>query len=179
VRFDHQAQNECYMKVWALLILSIFMNPVHAEFPATSELRTLYYQAASSKIAANKLQKLLLTVDDNSRQLLICYKGAAEMMQAKYVLSPVTKFRKFKRGKNFIESAIASEPENLEMRFLRYTIQTNLPSFLGYNDRIFADKKMLIENLDEIYDKNLRQLVVSYLLASKYTTQKERNHIRK
>jgi hypothetical protein len=167
------------MKVLILLFLSICINPVHAGYPSKSELRTLYYQAVSSKTAADKLQKSLLTVDDNSLQLLICYKGAAEMMQAKYILSPVTKFRKFKRGKNFIESAIANEPENLEMRFLRYTIQTNLPSFLGYNNQISADKRMLLEKLNEIHDKHLQQLVVNYLLASKYTTQNERNHIKK
>ncbi|MBB6271316.1 hypothetical protein HDF26_001743 [Pedobacter cryoconitis] len=167
------------MKALILLILSIYTIPVNRDLPATAELRSLYYQAASSKTAADELQKLLLMVDGNSRQLLICYKGASEMIQAKYVLSPFTKFRKFKKGKYFIESAIASEPENLEMRFLRYTIQTNLPSFLGYNNWITADKKMLLERIDNIHDKHLKQLVINYLMTSKYTTDKERNNIRK
>ncbi|AMP98553.1 hypothetical protein AY601_1638 [Pedobacter cryoconitis] len=164
------------MKTLTLFIL--FMYGSHS-YPEITELRTLYYESANDKAAAGKLLDLLSNVDDQSSQLLICYKGVAEMMQAKYTMSPISKFRRFKKGKEYIESAVAIDPENLEIRFLRFTIQTNLPSFLGYNDHIIADKTILIKNLDQIHDKPFKQLVINYLFASKNMTEKERNSIKK
>lgn len=164
------------MKIIALFILFMFGNP---PYPELTELRALYYQSATDKAAASKLQEMLSKVDDKSSELLICYKGVAEMMQAKYTLSPISKYRRFIKGKEFIESAVALDPENMEIRFLRFTIQTNLPSFLGYNDQITADKKILIKNLDQIDDQPLKQLVTNYLFTSKHMTEKERNHIKK
>ncbi|WP_367867218.1 hypothetical protein [Pedobacter sp. WC2423] len=164
------------MKILALFILFIYGT---LPSPEIKQLRVLYYQSATDKAAASKLQDLLSNVDDQSSELLICYKGVAEMMQAKYTISPISKYRRFKKGKEFIESAVALDPENLEIRFLRFTIQSNLPSFLGYNDQITADKKILIKNLDQIHDQPLKQLVINYLFASKHITEKERNDIKK
>ncbi|MBB5645282.1 hypothetical protein [Pedobacter cryoconitis] len=164
------------MKILALFVLFIFGTP---PYPEITELRALYYQSATDKAAASKLQELLSKVDDKSSELLICYKGVAEMMQAKYTMSPISKYRKFKKGKEFIENAVTLDPGNLEIRFLRFTIQTNLPSFLGYNDQITADKNILIKNLDQLRDQPLKQLVINYLFASKHLTEKERNHLKK
>lgn len=164
------------MKTLTLLILLMSINP---PYPDITELRALYYQSATDKAAADKLLELLSKVDAQSGELLICYKGVAEMMQAKYTISPISKYRRFKKGKQFIESAVALDPENLEIRFLRFTIQTNLPAFLGYNDHIKADKKILMKNLDQLHDKPLKQLVINYLSASKNLTERERNSITK
>ncbi|EDM36686.1 hypothetical protein PBAL39_25500 [Pedobacter sp. BAL39] len=137
------------------------------------ELRSLYWQAANSREAADQLMKALSAVDDQSEPLLVCYKGAAEMLQAKYVLNPFSKLSRFQKGKALIESAIKRDPEHFEMRFLRFSIQCNLPSFLGYNDWIETDKRMLIDRLGGLGDTAFKQDVIKYLSGSKYCTKEE------
>lgn len=166
------------MKMFMLLFSFFYLNFATATEPAITELRTLYDQAASSKSAAKQLLTLLKPVDDQSNPLLICYKGAAEMMQAKYGLNPVNKLSRFKAGKELIEKAIKKAPEEAEIRFLRFTIQTNLPSFLGYNDNIKEDKELLLAKQDKLKDKVLKQNIAKYLSASKHCSEEEKKGLK-
>lgn len=137
------------------------------------ELRSLYWEAATSKDAAGQLLKLLAPVNEQSEPLLVCYKGAAEMFQAKYLFNPISKLNRFQKGKVLIETAIRRDPEHLEMRFLRFSIQSNLPSFLGYNECIENDKQMLLKNIHELEDLTFKQNVIRYLVSSKHCTKEE------
>lgn len=137
------------------------------------ELRALYWEAATNREAADQLLKILAPVDERSEPLLVCYKGAAEMFQAKYLFNPISKLNRFQKGKALIEAAIKRDPGHVEMRFLRFSIQSNLPSFLGYNDWIAIDKRMLLDNVNELENSLFRENVIRYLASSKYCTKEE------
>lgn len=162
------------MRKLLFFILLIFANKVYAADPDIQEIKHLFQASAKSKASANQLLKLLSTVDESSSPLLISYKGAAEMMQAKYVFSPISKLKRFNTGKNLIETAVKKAPDNLEIRFLRFAIQTNLPAFLGYNEHIPLDKKYILANLKTTKDKTLKQNIEKYLSTSKYCTAEEK-----
>ncbi|TCC89170.1 hypothetical protein EZ428_15830 [Pedobacter frigiditerrae] len=166
------------MKLLLVALLTITTSRMNLEEIEIVTLRKLYYEAAESKAAAVKLTSTLSKVNDQSKALLICYKGAAQMMEAKYAFSPITKFSKFSKGKSAIEKAIVKDPKQIEIRFIRFSIQTNLPFFLGYNESIKTDKEMLINSINKIDDENLKQNVVNYLLTSKYCTSDEIKRIR-
>lgn len=155
------------MKSTAFLILLLIATKTYSAEPEIHEVRSLFEASEHSKTAANQLLKLLSVVNHNSPPILICYKGAAEMMQAKYGFNPVNKFIRFKTGKKLIEDAVKKEPENLEIRFLRFTIQTNLPAFLNYNNDIKEDRAYLLANLKTAKDQKLKQDILNYLSKSK------------
>lgn len=136
-----------------------------SENPDVSQLRALYYNAASNKDAAFKLARILKTVNKESPAILVCYKGVSEMMQAKYLLNPLTKMNKFINGKRLIENAVKTNPQGVEIRFLRFCMQTNLPDFLGYNAHINKDKIFLMNNLNHIEDTELKQNISAYLIS--------------
>lgn len=161
------------MKFVLVVLLMFTTGKMNVEEIEIVALRKLYYEAAESKSAAIKLTSTLSKVNDQSKALLICYKGAAQMMEAKYAFSPITKFSKFSKGKLAIEKAIIKDPKEIEIRFIRFSIQTNLPFFLGYNESIKIDKEMLISSINKIEDENLKRNVVNYLLTSKYCTSDE------
>ncbi|WP_316767914.1 hypothetical protein [Pedobacter frigiditerrae] len=163
-----------------LLITFLMISPckMNAEEIEIVALRKLYYEAATSKASSIKLTSMLTKVNEQSKALLICYKGAAQMMEAKYAFSPITKFSKFNKGKVAIEKAILKDPKQIEIRFIRFSIQTNLPFFLGYNEAIKTDKEMLINSINKIEDDNLKQNIVNYLLTSKYCTSDEIKRIK-
>lgn len=161
------------MKFLAALIFMMVSNFFSISDVEVAALRKLYYEAAENKTAVKKLSALLAKVNDNSDAILIGYKGATEMMEAKYAFNPVTKLSRFNKGKNYLEKAIKKEPKQAELRFIRFSIQTNLPSFLGYNDHIKVDKDALINSVVKIDDKQLKSNIIDYLIISKQCNQEE------
>lgn len=102
---------------------------------------------------------------ETAAPVLICYKGANEMIQAKYTLNPISKLEKFNKGKELIKKAFSRDTLNLEMRFIRYSIQSNLPAFLGYHDDLGKDKQFLLDNTINTKDLELKEMIFNYLSA--------------
>lgn len=167
------------MKIILLLVIYLGAALKPLTEPKVQELRNLFYLAATNKQSSVKLSTLLLPVDAKSAPVLVCYKGVAELMEAKYIVNPLTKLSKFKSGKELIEQAIKRDPDDTEMRFLRFSVQTNLPSFLGYDKEITSDKNFLLDKANEINDSNFRNNVIRYLSSSKYCTDEERKDLEK
>lgn len=166
------------MRIMVLWLSLTTMFATNFSEIAVSDLRNLYYKAAFEERAAEDLRKVLSSVDQNSAPLLQCYKGAAYMIEAKYAFNPFTKVAKFRKGKSAIEYAIKQEPKDLEMRFLRFSIQTNLPLLLGYHQHIEVDKRVLLDEVMKLNDPELKKNIVNYLLVSKRCTKEELKKIR-
>lgn len=67
---------------------------------------------------------------------------------------------RYKTVKNCL---IESHSDNLELRFLRLTIQDNVPNFLGYNANLKEDKEFIHNNLSKILDEDLQERITYYL----------------
>jgi len=143
-----------------LLLLLFFLPLVNSDL---SSLRNLYKEASKDEAKANQL---LVIADKNSSNNLVFYgyKGAAKISIAKYAFNPYTKWNLFNEGKDILESAIASDVNNIELRYLRLTIQMNAPNFLGYKSNIDSDKKFLKENINGVNDEELQSIIKNYLL---------------
>jgi len=162
------------MKVAAFFLLLFFAMKTRSAEPELREVKSLFEAAVHSKDSADRLLKILYSVGQSSSPLLICYKGAAEMIRCRYGFNPIHKFSRFKKGRILIEEAVKKEPDNLEIRFVRFAIQTNIPAFLNYNDHITNDKKYLLSNVKKIKDKKLKQDILAYLSTSNYCTAAEK-----
>ena len=161
------------MKLISIFILMIISSTLKLEDTELATLRKLYYEAADNKQSVKKLSTMLSKVNEHSSALLLGYKGAAEMMEAKHAFSPISKIKKFNKGKVHLEKAIKKDPKQIEVRFIRFSIQTNLPFFLGYNDHIKIDKEILINSVSKIEDKQLKNNIIEYLIISKQCDQEE------
>lgn len=129
-----------------------------------NRIRSLYRSAPTAKQDATQLQDLLKGVNNNTAvPVLVCYKGASEMIQAKYTFNPFTKWEKFSKGKKLLQQAISRDTLDLEMRFIRFSVQSNLPGFLGYNDELNTDKRFLAENTKKTKDPELKKMISNYL----------------
>jgi hypothetical protein len=129
-----------------------------------NRIRSLYRSAPTAKQDAIQLQDLLKGVNNNTAvPVLVCYKGASEMIQAKYAFNPFTKWEKFSKGKQLLQQAISRDTLDLEMRFIRFSIQSNLPGFLGYHDELNTDKRFLAENTKKTKDPELKKMISNYL----------------
>lgn len=162
------------MKIATFMFLLLFTTKIYSAEPELAEVKRLFEASVNSKASSDQLLKILSDIGPSSTPLLICYKGAAEMMRCRYGFNPINKFKRFKKGKNLIEAAVKKEPDNIEIRFLRFAIQTNIPAFLNYNEDITKDKKYLLNNVKTIKDKKLKEGMLKYLLTSDHCTVGEK-----
>ncbi len=146
------------------MVLSFSMSMAKDSFhPSLEGLRVLYSRAAISEDTCRTLIKTLGSYTVKNEPLLAGYRGAATMIMARHAFNPVTKLRHFRQGRALLEEAIAEAPHDAELRYLRYSIQTNCPSFLGYKDNLQDDRQLLLAYAREGEDNELKHMISAYL----------------
>ncbi len=136
-----------------------------------TEVRTVYEKAIySQQIAVDLIDKL----NASNNNTFLGYKGAVTMIMAKHVFSPYKKLNYFKNGKEILEKALLKEPLNIELRFLRFSIQSNSPKFLDYHSNLFSDKAFLLKEVKIINDTDLKQRITKFLLNSSEVSKTEK-----
>lgn len=160
------------MKLFLIILMLMGSAEVNQD-PDLSVIRGLYQKAAEQEWAAKKL--LQLTRDyDTTKPVLFAYKGAAHMMMAKHVFNPISKMSHFNKGKKIFTATITNAPSNLELRFLRFAVQSEAPGFLGYKENIDEDKRILIKGVTNIKDDQLKEMIADYMLSSKEVSDVEK-----
>ncbi|GAB1447760.1 MAG: hypothetical protein L6Q78_06730 [Bacteroidia bacterium] len=157
-----------------LLIVLLFIS---ASTPKTlPEIRSLYGASISKSSASNQLIAYF-TENPPKNEVELAYEGAVRMVKAKHVFFPTDKLATYNQGKNLLESALSKAPSNLEIRYLRYSIQHESPGFLGYNKNMVEDRKMLIDKVSEVQDAELKSMIKSFLLKAAKLNPEEKKLI--
>ncbi|MDQ2792724.1 MAG: hypothetical protein M3Y12_01755 [Bacteroidota bacterium] len=107
-----------------------------------ANLRRHYEQAAADKAAGEKFYKLLAEYKDRDG-LVLAYKGASEAIRARDA-SMFNKLTYVQDAAKTFEQAVGIDPQNPEIRFLRFSVESNLPAFLGLSKHVEEDKEMLL-----------------------------------
>lgn len=156
-----------------LLILYTFIGNISMN--TLSEIRKDFMASADDKAFACRLQQLTDAQDFQHDPLMEGYKGVSLIMDCKYENNPFSKLADFRTGKKYIEEAIDAQPGNAELHFLRYTVQTNAPSWLGYHGNMAADKAVLMSYLavKDNKDPELYHMISDYMLQSGYCSHEE------
>ncbi|MDP3567491.1 hypothetical protein [Sediminibacterium sp.] len=143
------------------------------------KVRLHFTQMSKQEASVTSIKELTLTSKEIPATLKRAYYAAAEMASAQYKISPVAKVNVFNSGKKILEATILSDTSNLEIRYIRYTIQENAPAFLGYKKNIQADKLFLIKNVNNVKstDPELFSSVYAYLLTYGKLSQQEKAFI--
>lgn len=124
----------------------------------TDKARINYNKAVTDKSVCNEIIKELQG-SNNVSALKIAYLGGYRTIWANHILSPIEKLKTFKEGRKLIEEAVQKESNNIEIRFIRLSVQKNAPAFLGYKSNIKEDEEFLRKNKNavssEILSKNI------------------------
>ena len=149
------------------LLLFTFLVSVFVVTPKVSEIRAGYSKAAGNKEMIIKLNDALSEVKKRDNKVLVAYKGAVLTAMAKYTKGKKEKKEFFKTGAELIEFAVASSPNDIEIRTIRLSIQENAPKFLKYNKSILEDKAFILKNFENTTSSAVREFVKSYVFDSK------------
>ena len=105
-------------------------------------LRRHYEQAATDKAAGEKFYNLLHDYQQQNA-LVLGYKAASEAIKARDA-SMLNKLSYVQNAARTFEQAVSLNPASAEIRFLRFSVESNLPPFLGLSKHVEEDKLFLL-----------------------------------
>jgi hypothetical protein len=112
---------------------------------SVSNLRRQYQQAAASKEAGEKFHKLMAAYDQQDA-VVLAYKAAAEAIRARDA-SMFNKLTYVQNASKLFDQAVKLDTDNAEIRFLRLSVESNLPAFLGLSPHVEEDRQFLVQTL--------------------------------
>ena len=149
-----------------LLCLMVFITsagPAFSEGDDLLKVRKYYYLAIDSEEKFKEFENILVNFN-NPDNTILGYIGMSFMLKAKYAWLPNYKMDYFTKGKNFLESAISNDPNNVELKFMRFCVQNDTPSFLSYKKNLESDKRHLMKAIPTIRDNDLKEKIITYML---------------
>ena len=138
-----------------------------------SQIRAQYPLAQESEELTSQLDDKLAQTS-GADPVMMAYKGAVKTLMADFAKKVKEKKVYFKEGVELIETAFKAEPNNIEIRYLRLTIQEHAPKFLKYHDNISEDKAFIQKNYTSISSKELKAVIREFILESKSFDDEEK-----
>jgi len=155
---------------------SIFLFLAFSKNPEITEIRKLYTSVLNSESNAKEFASKLSDVSKEDNKTLYAYKGASIAILAKFKKEASEKSKSFKEGAKMVEFAVASEPNNIEIRLIRLSIQEKTPKILKYHSNKKEDKKFLLDHYKG-QSGNLKEFVKNFILQSKSFSTAEKQTI--
>jgi len=143
-----------------------------------NQLRKDYILSVEDSDKADELCEKLEAVK-NPDAIILAYLGSVQAIKGKHAWNPVNKLSYLKQGFATIDKGIAKDPNQLEVRFLRFSLQYYVPAFLGYSKNLIADKNKivaLIKNTtasDLKMSKDVFKNIINFMINSKKCNAQE------
>ncbi|MCB9426285.1 MAG: hypothetical protein H6584_04570 [Flavobacteriales bacterium] len=158
-----------------LIYIFLFISSI--SFSQSLEtIRSAYIEASQSKEKTEAFYRLVNTSKIGNKELM-AYKGAALTMKSKYTKLVKEKVRLFKEGARLLDGVISENPNNLEMRVIRLSIQENVPKFLKYQSNIQEDKQIILDNFAK-QSPALKKFIRGYVQTSSGFSEEEKRVLR-
>ena len=145
-------------------------------------LRRQVMLAINSSKTTDSLYNILVAMPNKS-PLITGYTGTLQALKAKHHWNPYYKVKYVKDAQKIFAKAVAAEPHNMEIRFLRFSVDYKLPKLLGYNKNMTADKNEIITQLTKknytVDDKDLVITIINFLLEADMHTAAENTFLTK
>ncbi len=130
-----------------MLVLLLFLLGPGVLYGQVHHLRNLFFEA-TDPVGIEKFYAAAQALTEG-QMLNKAYKGTATAMYAGTLSSVFSKYAFFKRGKALLEEAVSRDPQQAEIRFLRFAIQSETPSILGYTGNITEDARLIADALEQ------------------------------
>ncbi len=132
-------------------------------------LSTLDYQHAFPLI--DKLNKI-----SHPNALELAYRAATQAILAKPGWNIFKKLGYLRQSRDTFKKAITRDMKDLEIRFLRLSIEHHIPGYLGFSKHITHDKQVIMENIERFKEKSLPKEISDYIIlfsveSGIYTTE--------
>ncbi len=161
------------MKYILVVFFLLSVEIIRANEPVLADIRLAFEFACYNETKASELLSLL-EKNVSTDAILLGYKGAAQSLIAKHSGNPFTKLKYTKLAMNTLQQAVRVSPVNVEIRYLRFVIQSQLPAFLRMSGNIEEDKRIILENIDSIKDNAvMKKKIAGFMINSQKCSAQE------
>lgn len=159
------------------LLISILLWINFAGNPDLSSIRKIYPDVAKSEANAKDFTEKLSGISNNDDKILVAYKAASILVDSKFQHIVGSKISRFKEGAKLLEATLKSDPNNIEIRMIRLSIQEDVPGITGYKKNIKEDKKFITDHYAE-QSGVLKEYLKDFVLQSKSFSEKEKQFVK-
>ncbi|MBI1223152.1 MAG: hypothetical protein GC180_11155 [Bacteroidetes bacterium] len=147
--------------------------------PELGNVRSAFSEAIEKEDKAVALDASLKQITKEV-PVIYAYKGAVHCVLAKFRLNPYSQLELVRQGSECLDEAVREAPNNLEIRYLRYSVESNLPAILPYRKHIEQDRGRILYELS-VHSKEiepwLRKELAAYMLKNAQIDSQIRNQL--
>ena len=118
-----------------------------------------------------------MSVLEEQDPVVLAYKGVSEALMAKVKWDPFSKLAHLADARDMIDEAIEMDRNNLEIRFLRFSLEYYVPSIFRISKNMEEDKEVIIANLRNLdgfyFEDDMVQFILNFLDESELCTNEE------
>ena len=152
-----------------------------------NQIRKLFYESVENEVKLEELENLFENKFSGKALIynptLLAYSGAIEALKAKHAFNPFKKFNYVLSSLEILERAVKRDEQNLEIRFIRFSILHNLPGIFGYSKERKADVDEIVSQLSKKdyvkYDPKLQKYVIEFMLESERLNDAQTRQLKK
>jgi len=153
-----------------------------ADEPNLRHIRSLLVVCMNNSKVTDSLYKSLAVIK-NPTGVITAYLATLSACKAKLSWNPYMKVKHLNSAEATYKTAVSADPHNIEIRFLRFSVEHNVPGFLGFNKDLVTDRDEIITQLDKknygTGDKDLTVAIIKFLLNSKRCTPSQNEDLNK
>ena len=152
------------MKIFKIIIASILIcniSNIKAQTISIDEIRREYSKAMENQALCERWYARFQN-DNSTNNKIKAYKGGICMAMARFAPIP-KKMAYISQGKKLVEEAVSNAKEDVEIRFIRYGLQVNLPPILAYNKNKIEDRNFINSHIDKLPNESMKQGVKKYI----------------
>jgi hypothetical protein len=118
-----------------------------------------------------------LTALNSKDPLIWAYIATLDGLKAKHSWNPYNKLKFVSRSQKLIAKAVTAKPEDLEIRFMRFSLQHYTPEFLGFSKNLKEDREVIFSLYEQRKfgrsDQELVRNIAKFMIDSQRCTPKE------
>lgn len=132
----------------SILLFFILTYNGYAQELSVQDVRDRYDQSLLSEKDAIELYNDLEALKTKDA-LMIAFKGSINGMMCLHDKNPVKRLKYIKSASFYANEAVTMDDDHLEIRFIRFAIESKSPKILGYSTHLEEDKLFLLQNFVE------------------------------
>lgn len=114
------------------------------------KIRIDFNGAITNQDKALILHAQLMQLKPASNTIEYAYLGATEALLAKHSFNPFSKLSYVNSALEKLNKAVDINSSNLEIRYMRFSVEANMPPYLGYSKHVSEDKQILVQGLKSV-----------------------------
>ena len=116
--------------------------------PDIKKVRADFYEIALNSSRTIEVLNEVRAIE-NPSAVIKAYEGAIEAMMARVVWNPITKLKHVRKSQKIFKEAVKMDEDNVEVRFIRFAVEYNIPHWLGFSKNLQTDKDFIMANLEK------------------------------